>query len=87
MLGIASGIALVGLPYYSVYAAVKAGLARFDESLRRELLEHLYDFTWEHHSNVIEAHVSNLRKKLRLTTDSAVLENHRGRGYRLAAES
>ncbi len=24
---------------------------------KRELLEHLYDFTWEHHSNVIEAHV------------------------------
>ncbi len=38
VLGIASGIALVALPYYSVYAAVKAGLAHFDESLRRELL-------------------------------------------------
>ncbi|MFF7191930.1 SDR family NAD(P)-dependent oxidoreductase [Streptomyces sp. NPDC008222] len=37
VVGIASGIALVGLPYYSVYAAVKAGLARFDEALRREL--------------------------------------------------
>ena len=31
---------------------------------KQELLEHLYDFTWEHHSNVIEAHISNLRKKL-----------------------
>lgn len=51
---------------------------------KRELLEHLYDFTWEHHSNVIEAHVSNLRKKLRMTTDSEVLETLRGRGYRLA---
>jgi DNA-binding response OmpR family regulator len=51
---------------------------------KRELLEHLYDFTWEHHSNVIEAHVSNLRKKLRLTGDSTLLENLRGRGYRLA---
>jgi short-subunit dehydrogenase len=39
VLGIASGIALVALPYYSVYAAVKAGLAHFDESLRRELLD------------------------------------------------
>jgi short-subunit dehydrogenase len=37
IVGISSGIALVGLPYYSVYAAVKAGLARFDEALRREL--------------------------------------------------
>ncbi len=53
---------------------------------KRELLEHLYDFTWEHHSNVIEAHVSNLRKKLRLTTPATLLETLRGRGYRLAAE-
>lgn len=53
---------------------------------KRELLEHLYDFTWEHHSNVIEAHVSNLRKKLRTRTDSDVLETLRGRGYRLLNE-
>ena len=52
---------------------------------KRELLEHLYDFTWEHHSNVIEAHVSNLRKKLRLSTAETLLETLRGRGYRLAA--
>src|SRR5271169_3070277 len=32
---------------------------------KRELLEHLYDYNWEHHSNVIEAHISNLRRKLR----------------------
>jgi DNA-binding response OmpR family regulator len=50
---------------------------------KRELLEHLYDFTWEHHSNVVEAHVSNLRRKLRGATDHAVIENVRGRGYRL----
>lgn len=37
IIGISSGIALVGLPYYSVYAGVKSGLARFDEALRREL--------------------------------------------------
>lgn len=49
---------------------------------KRELLEHLYDYNWEHHSNVIEAHLSNLRKKL----DSAgqpSIETLRGRGYRL----
>ncbi len=51
---------------------------------KRELLEHLYDFTWEHHSNVIEAHVSNLRKKLRTGSDWEILETLRGRGYRLA---
>jgi DNA-binding response OmpR family regulator len=49
------------------------------------LLEHLYDFTWEHHSNVIEAHVSNLRRKLRSATESTVIENLRGRGYRLSS--
>lgn len=51
---------------------------------KRELLEHLYDFTWEHHSNVIEAHVSNLRKKLRAGSAEVLLETLRGRGYRLA---
>lgn len=50
---------------------------------KRELLEHLYDFTWEHHSNVIEVHISNLRKKLRMSTGSDLLETVRGRGYRL----
>lgn len=54
---------------------------------KRELLEHLYDFTWEHHSNVIEAHVSNLRRKLRSASEFAVLENRRGRGYRLASST
>ena len=50
---------------------------------KRELLEHLYDFTWEHHSNVVEAHVSNLRRKIRGATQFTVIENVRGRGYRL----
>lgn len=50
---------------------------------KRELLEHLYDYNWEHHSNVIEAHVSNLRKKLDATADQPSIETLRGRGYRL----
>ena len=56
---------------------------------KRELLEHLYDFNWEHHSNVIEAHVSNLRRKLdaALPDPPPVIETMRGRGYRLAHES
>jgi short-subunit dehydrogenase len=37
VVNISSGIALVGAPFYATYAAVKAGLARFGESLRREL--------------------------------------------------
>lgn len=54
---------------------------------KRELLEHLYDFTWEHHSNVIEAHVSNLRKKLRTGCEWEIVETLRGRGYRLANQT
>lgn len=37
VVNIASGIALVGAPFYSTYTAVKAGLAGFGEALRREL--------------------------------------------------
>jgi two-component system response regulator PhoP len=50
---------------------------------KRELLEHIYDYNWEHHSNVIEAHVSNLRRKLDSGADTSSIETLRGRGYRL----
>ncbi|MGI8770463.1 MAG: response regulator transcription factor [Acidobacteriaceae bacterium] len=52
---------------------------------KRELLEHLYDYNWERHSNVIEAHVSNLRKKLDAGAQTPSIETLRGRGYRLVA--
>ncbi|MGN6741836.1 MAG: SDR family NAD(P)-dependent oxidoreductase, partial [Amnibacterium sp.] len=38
LLGISSGIGLLPLPFYSVYAATKTGLAGFDHALRRELV-------------------------------------------------
>ncbi len=50
---------------------------------KRELLEHMYDFNWEHHSNVVEVHVSNLRRKLGGSASSDSIETLRGRGYRL----
>ncbi|HXB99088.1 MAG TPA: response regulator transcription factor [Terriglobales bacterium] len=50
---------------------------------QQELLEHLYDFEWEHHSNVIEAHVSNLRRKLNAAGTEPLIETLRHRGYRL----
>ncbi len=53
---------------------------------KQELLEHLYDFDWEHHSNVIEAHVSNLRRKLNTAGSEPLIETLRHRGYRLREE-
>ena len=37
IVNVTSGSALIGVPFYSVYAATKSGLARFGEALRREL--------------------------------------------------
>jgi two-component system response regulator PhoP len=53
---------------------------------KKELLEHLYDYDWEHHSNVIEAHISNLRRKLTQPETEPVIETLRHRGYRLRVE-
>jgi two-component system response regulator PhoP len=50
---------------------------------QQELLKHLYDYNWEHHSNVIEVHVSNLRKKIGGEEQLTRIETLRGRGYRL----
>jgi two-component system response regulator PhoP len=50
---------------------------------KQELLEHLYDFDWEHHSNVVEVHISNLRRKLNLEGTEPLIETLRHRGYRL----
>jgi DNA-binding response OmpR family regulator len=54
---------------------------------QQELLEHLYDFDWEHHSNVIEAHISNLRRKLNTAGAEPLIETLRHRGYRLRQEA
>ncbi len=53
---------------------------------KKEMLEHLYDYGWEHHSNVIEAHVSNLRRKMNLVDTEPLIETLRQRGYRLRGE-
>jgi DNA-binding response OmpR family regulator len=57
---------------------------------KQVLLEHLYDYNWEHHSNVIEAHISNLRRKLnsgRTGENGPWIETLRGRGYRLLSDA
>ena len=53
---------------------------------KKQLLEHLYDYAWEHHSNVIEAHVSNLRRKIMRPGSEPLIETLRHRGYRLRSE-
>jgi two-component system response regulator PhoP len=50
---------------------------------KRELLEHLYDYNWFRHSNVIEVHISNLRRKLNSDGALPLIETLRLRGYRL----
>ncbi len=37
IVNVSSGIGLIGMPFYSTYAATKAGIAHFGEALRREL--------------------------------------------------
>ncbi len=53
---------------------------------KRALLEHLYDYNWERHSNVIEAHISNLRRKLDRDSEHSSIQTLRGRGYRLVVD-
>lgn len=48
---------------------------------KRQLLEHLYDYNWERHSNVIEAHISNLRRKLDGDSEHSYIKTLRGHGY------
>jgi two-component system response regulator PhoP len=54
---------------------------------KQELLEHLYDFDWEHHSNVIEVHISNLRRKLNIAETEPLIQTFRHRGYRLREDT
>jgi len=49
---------------------------------KTELLEHLYDFNWERFSNVIEVHISALRRKLD-DGEPSLIQTSRGQGYML----
>jgi len=50
---------------------------------KQELLDHIHDFDWDHHSNVIEVHLSRLRRKLDVPGEESIVETLRHRGYRL----
>ena len=48
---------------------------------KEEILEHLYDFNAETFSNVVEVHVSALRRKLDAGSPHVLIHTVRGRGY------
>ena len=52
--------------------------------MRDQLLDHVWDFDFKGFSNVIDVHITNLRKKLDKGKRQNVLETIRGVGYRLA---
>jgi two-component system OmpR family response regulator len=49
---------------------------------RFELIEHVWDGSYENRSNVVEVYVAYLREKL----DRAAIETVRGAGYRLRTD-
>ena len=49
---------------------------------REELLTHLWDFNYSSFSNVVDVHIKNLRRKLKILDDENLLETVRGLGYR-----
>ena len=52
---------------------------------RTELIEHLYDETFDKDSNLIDVFISRLRKKL--GKDGELIQTVRGRGYMLVVET
>jgi two-component system OmpR family response regulator len=64
------------------FAILELFMRRPGEALSRfELLEHVWDASYENRSNVIEVYVGYLREKL----DRDTIETVRGVGYRLRA--
>jgi DNA-binding response OmpR family regulator len=59
-------------------------LLHAEEVVRRtELLEKVWDMHFDPESNVVDVHVGNLRRKLRLATGADLIETVRGVGFRL----
>jgi two-component system OmpR family response regulator len=53
---------------------------------RLELLEHVWDQSYENRSNVIEVYVGYLRDKLDRKGEPSPIETVRGAGYRLRSD-
>lgn len=58
-----------------------------DEVITRvQLLEKVWDMSFDPETNVVDAHISNLRKKLEKKGESRLIQTVRGAGYALRAE-
>lgn len=53
--------------------------------MRDQLLDHVWDFNFRGFSNVVDVHITNLRKKLNRGKMRNILETIRGVGYRLSS--
>jgi len=70
------------------FALLEALLLAGGRVVRRDRLrEQLYDESFEGDSNVLDVHVSNLRRSLRAVAGRDLVETVRGVGFRLAAEA
>jgi len=54
---------------------------------KTDIIDHLYDFNEENFSNVVEVHISRLRKELQRVGEPCRITTVRGMGYRLEATS
>jgi DNA-binding response OmpR family regulator len=53
---------------------------------RDRLLDHIWDFSFESSSNIIDVHIKNLRKKIEDKSNEQILETIRGVGYRIRSK-
>jgi two-component system copper resistance phosphate regulon response regulator CusR len=53
---------------------------------RTDLLEKVWDLSFDPETNVVDVHVANLRRKLRRATGADLIETIRGVGYRLGGD-
>lgn len=65
------------------YALLEYFMRNQNKSLsKRQILEHVWDYSYEGFSNIVETYVKYLRKKLRVHKDSPeLIYTHRGYGY------
>ncbi|MEV0645129.1 response regulator transcription factor [Phytomonospora sp. NPDC050363] len=53
---------------------------------KSEILEHVWDFTYDGDVNIVEVYISNIRRKIDTPFGRSAITTMRGAGYRLAAD-